>query len=160
MNQNVGETHLENVTVRGDSNLFADDTTALGKKSKLNEGMKITRYVMNSFEERNNDEGRNTMLLGSYNVTKEDINQIIKRAINAWRRVKSQLKGTRLMKRTQARIVKAVIESTMPFDCQIRTWYIKDIKRLQQYIDKAYRYIWSRKSKPPTMEIQKRGINM
>ena len=48
----------------------------------------------------------------------------------------------------------------MLFDCQARPWKVNETKKLQQTVDKCYRHIWSRKNKPPTMEMQEKEVNM
>ena len=45
-------------------------------------------------------------------------------------------------------------------DCQVRIWRVKELKRLQSFVDKAYRYVWSRKTKPPTMQMEEEKKNM
>jgi ribosomal protein L31 len=48
----------------------------------------------------------------------------------------------------------------MLFDCQARTWQVAEVKRMQSVMDKMYRYIWSRKTKPPLIQMQEEGKNM
>ena len=157
--------------VKIDKGLFADDTTILGKKKELEEGVRITKEVMNAFEERNNDdkeerlmfgeeEGESIRMLGCYIGPKEDVKQRIKRARYAWSKVRPRLKGSRLTKKTQARIIEACVESTLLFDCQTRTWQQQEVKRLQSTMDKMYRYVWSNKTKPPLIQMQEQHTNM
>ena len=107
---------------------------------------------MNSLEERNNDEkeeviyfgeeeGGKVRVLGCYLGAKEDGNQRIKRAGMAWAKVKPRLKGSKMSKHIQARVVEACVESTLLFDCQTRTWQQREIKKLQSSMDRKYRYI-------------------
>ena len=60
-----------------------------------------------------------------------------------------------MSKKLQARVVEACVESTLLFDCQIRTWYKKDLKlkKMQQKMEKIYRYIRSQKTKPPLFQM-------
>ena len=157
--------------VKIDKGLFADDTTKIGKKKELEEGLRITKEVMNSLEERNNDEkeeviyfgeeeGGKVRVLGCYLGAKEDGNQRIKRAGMAWAKVKPRLKGSKMSKHIQARVVEACVESTLLFDCQTRTWQQREIKKLQSSMDRKYRYIWSNKTKPPLMQMQEESKNM
>ena len=69
--------------------------------------------------------------------------------IQSKKKKKKQLKHSTLPKRTQARVVQACVKSRLLFDCVTRTWYQKDTKKLQQWIDKAYRYIWSNRREQP-----------
>ena len=161
----------EAVEIKVDNALFADDTTLAGKRKEMENGVRIVKEAMLRFEERNNedkeeevifgteDSGK-TRMLGTWLGPKEDINQRLKRAGNSWRRVKSQLKKSKMSKRKQALVTQACVESTILFDCQARTWQISEIKRLQQFMDKTFRYIWSRKNQPPLMEMQQKGTNM
>ena len=65
-----------------------------------------------------------------------------------------------MSKRMQANIVQTCVESTMLFDCQARTWQISEINRMQKTMDRIYRYIWSRKNKPPHIQMQEEHKNM
>lgn len=157
--------------VRIDLSLFADDTTVVGRKKELVEGLKITKDIMSKFEEKNNDdkeeelvfgteEGEKIRMLGSYIGNKEDIKQRIKRANGAWAKTKRRLKGSKLSKKMQARIVEACVESTLLFDCQVRTWQIGEMKQLQKTMDRMYRNIWSKKNGPPLIQMQNEQKNM
>ena len=171
-NEKTWEKHnSEAKRVKIDSGLFADDTSIIGKKKELEQGVQETKKVMSMFEERNNEdkeehlefgteEGNKIRMLGSYMGEEEDNRQRIKRAGMAWMRVKRQLKGAKISKKVQARVVEACVESTLLFDCQARTWQVRDIKRLQQTMDKKYRSVWSNKREPPLMQMQREGKNM
>ena len=74
--------------------------------------------------------------------------------------VKRQLKHSRMSKKMQARIVQAVVESTMLFDTSVRVWYLRDLQKLQKQVDRMYRYIWSNKRGPPLMQMQEEQVNM
>ena len=157
--------------VRIDRGLFADDTTIAGKKKELEDGVRETKIVMGHFEERNNDdkeeicdfgtaESNNIRMLGVWLGEEEDVRQRLKRAGGAWIKIKSQLKGSKMSKKKQAKIVEACVESTLLFDCATRTWQQREIKRLQSCMDKKYRYIWSRKTGPPLVQMQQEHKNM
>ena len=157
--------------IKIDKALFADDTTLAGNKKEIDQGVEETKKVMNAFEERNNDnkeetldfgneEGNKIRMLGSWMGWEEDINQRLRRGGAAWIKVKSRLKGSRLSKKTQARIVEACVESTILFDCQARTWRKGEIKKLQKFMDKRYRTIWSRGNQPPLRQMQAEQKNM
>ena len=153
-----------------DSALFADDTTGAGKKKELDIGINIIKEEMSRVEEMNNEdkeevlvfgteEGEKIRMLGSYIGDKVDIQQRKKRGGNAWSKVKKQLKSSKMSKKLQARIVEAMVESTMLFDCSVRPWYVRDIKKLQSQVDKMYRHIWC-KNRPPLLKMQEDGVNM
>ena len=161
----------ENKRIRIDNSLFADDTTIVGRAKELEQGLAVTKEVMAAFEEKNNDdkeeelifgteEGEKIRMLGSYIGRKEDVKQRVKRAGTAWFKVKKQLKGSRMSKRMQAMVVEACVESTLLFDVQVRTWRLSDIKQMQKTMDKMYRYLWSRKNKPPLVQMQEEHKNM
>ena len=154
-----------------DKSLFADDTTPTGKKKELDRGIEIIKKEMTRVEEANNEDKEETLvfgteeggqirMLGSYIDAKCDLKQRMKRAGNAWRKVKVQLKNSKMSKRLQARIVEAVVESTILFDANVRTWYISDIKKLQSQVDRMYRHIWSRKDMEPLRAMQEQHLNM
>ena len=44
-----------------------------------------------------------------------------------------------MSKTNQAKIVKVIVESSVPFDCAIRPWNIVKINKLQRVLDEAYR---------------------
>ena len=151
--------------------LFADDTTIVGKFEEMDEGVNAVKGVMNEFEERSNeakeeclefckDEGNGIRVLGSWVGAEEDVKERIKRASGLWAKVKEQLKNTRLSKRWQGRIVEACVESGLLYDCQARMWWKKDVKRLQSWIDRRYRYVWSNRNGEPLRQMERRGVNM
>ena len=157
--------------VKIDKGLFADDTTIVGRKKELQQGVDETKKVMSLFEERNNDDkeehlefgtenSKKIRMLGSWMGEDEDTNQRLKRGGAAWMKVKNRLKGSRMSKRSQARVVEACVESTVLFDCQARTWQVSEIRKLQSMMDKKYRQIWSRQIGPPLMQMQQEGKNM
>ena len=41
------------------------------------------------------------------------------------------------------------MESALLFDCLVRVWCVGELKRMQSFMDRIYRYVWSRKMKPP-----------
>jgi len=151
--------------------LFADDTTIVGERSEMVNGVEAVKGVMEMFEEKNN-EGKEEVLefgseaanevriLGSWVGANEDVKKRIKRASGLWARVKEQLKGSNLSKRWQARVVEACVESGLLFDCQVRMWWKKDVKKLQSWMDKCYRYVWSDRNGQPLRQMQERHENM
>ena len=84
----------------------------------------------------------------------------IKRANSVWWRVKGMLKGSCMTKRWQVRVVEACVESSLLYDCQARVWYKRDVNKLQKWMDKCYRYVWSTKNGQPLREMEESGVNM
>ena len=157
--------------VRMTSALFADDTTIVGMSGEIDEGVNVMKSVMNEWEERNNDakeevlefgtnDGANVRVLGSWTNASTDVQNRIKRANGLWWRVKGWLKSSRLTKKWQGRVVEACVESSLLYDCQARVWYKRDVKRLQKWMDKCYRYVWSDRNGQPLRQMQARGENM
>ena len=151
--------------------LFADDTTIVGMSGEIDEGVREVKRVMNDWEERNNDtkeevlefgtdEGGDVRVLGSWMSASADVNNRIKRANGLWWRVKAWLKSSRLTKRWQGRVVEACVESSLLYDCQARVWYKRDMNRLQKWMDKCYRYVWSNRNGEPLRQMEARGVNM
>ena len=151
--------------------LFADDTTIVGMSGEIDEGVRAVKSVMNEWEERNNEakeevlefgtnEGGGVRVLGSWVSASADVNNRIKRANGLWWRVKAWLKSSRLTRKWQGRVVEACVESSLLYDCQARVWYKKDMKKLQQWVDKRYRYVWSNRNGEPLRQMQASGVNM
>ena len=99
-------------------------------------------------------------MLGCWMGPEEDIKLRIRRAGGLWSRVREELKGYRLSRRMEARIVEACVESGLLFDCATRTWYLKDIKKLQSWVDKCYRSVWGIGRSPPLHQMQEAGKNI
>ena len=161
----------EAVELTIEKSLFADDTTIVGDKEEIEEGVGATKEVMASFEERNNDgkeeeldfgeeSAEGVRMLGCWMGWKKDIDNRIARAGKAWFRLKMRLVGSTLSKKMQARIVETCVESALLFDCHTRVWYVSELKRLQKFMDRKYRYVWSRKTKPPLIQMEEEGKKM
>ena len=151
--------------------LFADDTTIVGKKKEMEAGVKKVKDVMGQWEERTNESkeevlefgtetGEEIRVLGSWVGTKADVKNRIKRAGGLWGKVKSWLKGSKMSKRSQGRVVEACVESSLLYDSQARVWYGRDIKKLQKWIDRCYRYVWSDRNGEPLRQMERKGVNM
>ena len=151
--------------------LFADDTTVVGTKEELGRGVDRMKEVMGRWEEKNNEdkeekvefgteEGGKIRILGSWIGGGEDVNNRIKRAGGLWWKVRAKLKGSRLSRRWQARIVEACVESALLFDSGVRAWNKSELKRLQSFIDKCYRYVWSSRREQPLRRMQELHVNM
>ena len=163
--------HSEAVEVWVDLSLFADDTTVVGDEEELEEGVEEIKRVMSQFEERNNDDKEEKLIFGSEDSGevrmlgcwmgwKKDVSQRLSRAGKAWAKVRGRLVGSKLPKKMQARVVEACVESALLFDCQVRVWRVREIRRMQSMVDRCYRYVWSRKTGPPLMQMQREKKNM
>jgi hypothetical protein len=161
----------EAISVDLSLSLFADDTTIIGTKEEIEDGVAAIKTTMAQFEEQNNDdkeealifgtgEGDEVRMLGSWMGPAQDVKNRIKRAGGLWFKVKRQLKKSKLSKKVQARVFETCIESALLFDCNTRTWYKRDMKRFQSWVDKCYRYMWSNKSGPPLIQMQREHKNM
>ena len=107
------------------------------------------------------DEGSGKIsMLGSWMNWKEDLSERLKRGGRAWWKTRQRLRGAKISRRMQAKIVEASVESSMLFDCQARTWKVAEIQKMQKLVDRAYRYVWSDKKGPPLMQMQREGKNM
>ena len=80
-------------------------------------------------------------MLGSWMGWREDVDQRLKRGNRNWWTTKKRLAGAKISKTLRARIVEASVESTMLFDCHVRTWRQTEIKRMQKQADPAYRSV-------------------
>ena len=125
---------------------------------------------MARFEERNNNDKEEVLdfgaegsggvrMLGSWLGWKEDVNNRLKRAGKVWGKLKGRLIGSRMSKKMQARVVETCgIGAAV--DCLVRVWCVGELKRMQSFMDRIYRYVWSRKTKPPLVQMQEEGRNM
>ena len=52
------------------------------------------------------------------------------------------------------------VESALLFDSGIRVWYRRELKKMQSFMDKCYRYVWSNRREQPLRRMQELGINM
>jgi hypothetical protein len=59
--------------------------------------------------------------------------------------IKRRLCNTKISKKAQATIIEACVEGTMLFDCAARPWKKAEIKKMQQQVDRSYRYVWMEK---------------
>ena len=61
----------------------------------------------------------------------------------AWAKVRKWLWKSALLKRTRIIVVQAVVESSMLFDCNFRSWSVTDTTKIQSVVDKVYRFVWN-----------------
>ena len=90
----------------------------------------------------------------------KDLEERLKRGRKAWWITKKRLRGSKLSKTGQARVVEASVEATVLFDCQARTWSLRELKRVQSFMDSCYQNVWSRKRGPPLMQMQEERKKM
>ena len=152
--------------------LFADDTTVIGHNDEVEEGKRIVERCLLEFEEQTNldkeekmvfgDEKNNTeiRMLGTWMENNSDTTKRFQRAGKNWATIKRRFLKCRLTKRTQAKVVEACIESTMIFNASVRPFKLKEIKRMQTFMDKRYRYIWSDKNGQPLRQMEEKHLNM
>ena len=137
----------------------------------MDEGARVVKERMGRWEEWNNDnkeerlkfgmeEGEEIKILGSWMGAEADARNRIRRAGSLWAKVRGWLKGSRFSKKWQARIVEGCVESSLLSDCQVRVWQRSEIKRLQKWVDKCYRYVWSDRNGQPLLQMQERHLNM
>ena len=69
-----------------------------------------------------------------------------------WAKVLGQLLRSKLPKRKKALIVQTFVKRGLFFDCAVRP---SEIKCMQIWIDKSYRYIWSNKKGPPIIQMER-----
>ena len=151
--------------------LFADDTTIIGMSDEIEEGKQIIEKVMGEFEERTNESKEEKMefgakdseeirMLGTYMGNEHDTNMRIKRAARTWMQIKKRFLKCKLSKKTQAKVVETCVESTILFNSAVRPFSQSEIKRIQSWIDKRYRYIWSNKKEEPLRQMERNHMNM
>ena len=125
--------------------LFADDTTLIGKKTKIENGKQTAMEILGRFEKIcQPDKEENLALgtangiriLGSYADRKIDLTMRLQRMRRAAFVVKKRIKKTRLTKRQQGIVAQTCVESTALFDAAVRPWYKSEINKLQREIDR------------------------
>ena len=66
----------------------------------------------------------------------------------------------KLSKKTQAKVVETRVESIILFNSAVRPFLQSETKRIQSWIDKRYRYIWSNKKEEPLKQMEGNHMNM
>ena len=85
------KSNSETKKMKLDNALFADDTTIVGKRKEIDQGVEETKKIMNKLEERNNDDKEETLVFGkeesaeirmleSYMGWEHDVKQRVRRA--------------------------------------------------------------------------------
>ena len=124
-----------------DKSLFTDATTSLGNSEELEVGVKMTKRVKGCLEERN-DDGREKELsigerrsgkirmLGSWMNWKGDLRERLKRGGRTWWKTRQRLRGAKVSRKMQAKIVEASVETSMLFDSQAITWKVAEFQKI------------------------------
>ena len=129
----VEKYNSEAVTVPITLSLFAADTTIVGERKEMQEGVQIVKDVMSQSEEKNNEdkeevavfgtsEAEEIRMLGSWLGPKEDLKKRKKRAGTLWAKCRPQLIKSKLPKKKQAQVLERCVESGLLFDCVARPW--------------------------------------
>ena len=165
----ISSSAREDFTV--EDSLFADDSSLIGWHNELLEGKEIVKKTMLEFEEKCHD-GKEEMftfgstaahksrMLGTLLGNKEDTASRIKRGHCAAAKIRRWQWKSKLNKRTKSLVVQAVVESTMLFDCNARSWTNSEIKRLQSVVDKSYRRIWNNGQGLALKRMERERVNM
>ena len=151
--------------------LFVDDTTILGTKDELEQGCKIIKDVMTSFEEKDNEakeeklalgeiSSHGNRMLGSWINPKVGAQNRIKRAGHLWGKVRPQLVKSKMSKNQKAVVIQRCVESGLLFDAAVRPWQKRELKNFQQWLDKRYKYTWSYHKEAPLKTMQRTSQNM
>ena len=151
--------------------LFADDTTIIGMNDEIDEGKQIIQKVMGEFEERANEskeekiefgarDSEEIRMLGTYMGNEHDTKMRIKRAARMWMQIKKRFMKCKLSRKTQDKVVETCVESTILFNAAVRPFSKSETKRIQSWIDRRYRYIWSNKKEEPLRPMERNHMNM
>ena len=158
--QTVGEEQQRDYDSKHLPVLFMNDTTIIANKEEIAAGVERMKETMKTFEEANNgdkdealdfisQESNCTGMLGVEIGLEENVKRRIRWPNGSWFKVSKQLWNSKLSKKMKARIMEVCVKSTMLFDCHIRIWYKKDIKKMHSNIDRCYRRIWSNRRQAP-----------
>ena len=150
--------------------LFADDSTLIGWTDELVQGKEAVKKAMYEFEERCHDGKEESAAFGTHEMRKikmlgtligktEDRNARTKRGSQAWFKVKKWLWKSTLSKRTKALIVQGVVEASLLFDSNVRSWSATDTDKLQSIADRCYRFVWNNGKAGALLRMQNEGIN-
>ena len=99
-------------------------------------------------------------VLGRWLADTEDVKSRKLRAGKLWGRIRPQLVKSKLSKRQQAVIVECCVEAGLLFDASTWPWKISELKSMQSWIDKIYRYTWNNKKEAPLRVMQRTHTNM
>ena len=88
-----------------------------------------------------------------------DTKMRIKRAARIWTQKKRFMKY-KLSKKMQAKVIETCVESAVLFNSAVRPFSKSETKRIQSWIDKRYRYIWSNKNEEPLRQMERNHMNL
>jgi len=74
--------------------------------------------------------------------------------------IKKRFTKCKLNKKTKAKVVETCVESTILFNSTVRPFLKSETKIIQSWIDKRYRYIWSKKKEEPLRQMERNRMNM
>ena len=106
------------------------------------------------------EECENLRIFGSWAGDRADARNRMRRIGWIWSGVKGWLKKPLLPKRKQARVVEASLESTVLHECHARVWYKRELKEVQQWMNKCYRYVSSDRNGQPLRQMSEWGVNI
>ena len=126
------------------------------------------KETMQEFEEKNNEkeeenlifgdeESKEIRMLGSWLDLGIDVANRIKRVGFLWSKVRPQMVKSRYVQ--QAIIVETCVLAGLLFDAAVCPYYKNEINRMQQWIDRRYRCVWSNKQKPPLITMERTHTN-
>ena len=107
-----------------------------------------------------NQDSEEIRMLGKYMGNEHDTKMRIKRAARTWMQIKKRFMKCKLSKKTQTIVVETCVESTILFNAAVRSFSKSETKRIQSWIDKRYRYIWSNKKEEPLRQMDRNHMNM
>ena len=132
--------------------MFADDTAMLGTRKELyeNNGMDVASNEVKKFGQKENMEKRewiemgkknDVRVLGAYMDLEVDTSKRFRKGNLALIKTKKRLKGSTTIWRRQAKVLRALVMTTILYACKSRPWREREIRKPQQVMDKGYRYI-------------------
>ena len=98
-------------------------------------------------------------MLGLFIGREVDMEERLKRMRKSSFILCKRLKNSKLLKTHEAKIVEFCVESTGLLNCSIRPWHAAEIRKLQRYVDKLYRYVWGNRKNQPLREMQEKKVN-
>ena len=99
-------------------------------------------------------------MLGTYVGNEHDTKMGIKRAARTWMQINKRCMTCKLSKRTQAKVVETCVESGILLNSAVRPFSQSKTKRIQSWIDKRYKNIWSNKKDAPLRQIERNCMNL
>ena len=116
-----------------------------------------SKEVKMEFGERDSEEIR---MLGTYMGNEHGTNVRMKRSARTWMQIRKRFMKCKLSKKTQAKVVETCVESIILFNFAVRPFSTLETKRIQSWIDKRYRYIWSNKKEELLRMMERNRMNM